>query len=363
VISHAAARRVATRWRAGSRYLPGLALVVVIGAVAVVVEQALMRLTGAATALLEALVIAIIIGVILRNTVGQPAIATAGVGLAGKQVLELAVVLLGASVNFGQLLQAGPRVLLLIALCVALTLPVCAGIGRLLGLSPKLAILVAVGNAICGNSAIAAAAPAIRADKKDIAVAIALTAVVGVVLVLGLPWLISLTHMTMYQYGVLVGTTVYAVPQVVAAAAPVGVEAVEVAAFVKLMRVVLLGPVVLGLSLLFARERATGAPAASGWRHLLTVPWFVAGFLLLAALNSLGVFAALGGAAGLTPATLGAAAQATSKLLMIGAMAALGLGVEFAVVRTVGPRVGATVVLSLLFLVTLSLGLIAAFGL
>jgi uncharacterized membrane protein YadS len=108
-------------------------------------------------------------------------------------------------------------------------------------------VLVACGNSICGNSAIAAVAPVIGADGEDVAASIAFTAVLGVVVVLLLPFLAPLLHLSGLQYGVLAGLTVYAVPQVLAATAPLGMVAVQMGTLVKLVRVLMLGPVVLVL--------------------------------------------------------------------------------------------------------------------
>jgi uncharacterized integral membrane protein (TIGR00698 family) len=363
-IRNAAGRRPTVSQR-GVELLPGLALVVLMAIVALALERATLSVTGSSTPVVEALVIAILFGILLRNTVGQPARAAHGVSFAGKQLLEFAVLVLGASVNFAQLLQAGPRLLVLIVLCVGLAMLVSSTVGRLLGLNAKLAILVAVGNSICGNSAIAAVAPVIKADKRDVTVAVALTAVVGVVLVLSLPFLVPLLHLTHYEYGVLAGTTVYAVPQVVAASFPVGPDAGTVATFVKLMRVLLIGPVVLGFSITMAHaaSAASALDRRAAMRRAIAVPWFVGGFLILATLNSLGLFNLIAQAVGLAPTAIAGAAQDGSKLVMIVSMAALGLGVEFAAVRAVGPRVFGTVVISIVFLVILSLSLIFALGL
>ena len=99
-------------------------------------------------------------------------------------------------------------------LLVVLGLSLSYGIGRAMGLPHKLAVLVACGNAICGNSAIAAVAPVIHAEKEHVASAIAFTAILGVAVVIGLPFLITPLGLSHYQYGVLAGLTVYAVPQV-----------------------------------------------------------------------------------------------------------------------------------------------------
>ena len=138
-----------------------------------------------------------------------------------------------------------------IVLLVVLGIVFSYGIGRALGLPHKLSVLVACGNSICGNSTIAAVAPVIRADKAHVASSIAFTAILGVVVVIGLPFLIQPLGLSFYQYGVLAGLTVYAVPQVLAAAFPVSVLSGQVGTLVKLVRVLMLGPVVLFFALIF----------------------------------------------------------------------------------------------------------------
>lgn len=246
-----------------------------------------------------------------------------------------------------QLLAAGPVLAVIIVGGVVLGLTFGYTVGRLLGLHPKLAILVAVGNAICGNSAIAAVAPVIRAEKKDVVSAIGLTAVLGVCLVLALPLLIPAFALSHYDYGVVAGMGVYAVPQVIAAAFPVSQLSGEVATLVKLTRVLLLGPVVLGFALLYRRE---GGRTTAGWRTY--VPWFVAVFLALAALRS----------AGLLPPAVAAPLQEASRWLTILAMAGLGFGVELAAVRSVGLRVALAIVAALTFMVALTIVLLRVFG-
>ncbi|MBX6746708.1 MAG: putative sulfate exporter family transporter, partial [Acetobacteraceae bacterium] len=215
------------------------------------------------------------------------------------------------------------------------------------GLSHRLAILVGCGNSICGNSAIAAVAPVIGAESKDVAASIAFTAVLGVVVVLTLPLLITIGGVTEVQYGVVAGLTVYAVPQVLAATMPVGMVSAQLGTLVKLVRVLMLGPVVVLLSLVAARQEGAAAGRARPPLHRM-VPWFVLGFLALAGLRS----------AGLVPeAVLGPAAVATNFLTVL-AMAALGLGVDVRSVARAGGRVTAAAVVSLLFLLGMSLLLV-----
>ena len=227
-----------------------------------------------------------------------------------------------------------------------------------------MATLIACGNSICGNSAIAAVAPIIGADGEDTAASIAFTAVLGVVVVLTLPLTVPLLHLRGLQYSALAGLTVYAVPQVLAATAPVGAVAVQLGTLVKLVRVLMLGPVVLGLSLLTRRFRdeaheaaphvtAGDRPAAGKLRLHKLVPWFIVGFFLLAGLRS----------AGLIPSAALAPASWAANLLTVISMAALGLGTDLRVVARAGGRVTAAVTASLLVLGAISLGLIRLLGL
>ena len=170
---------------------------------------------------LEALVLAILIGTAVRSVWKPSAYWQAGINFSAKTLLEIAVVLLGASLSTQTLNAAGLGLLAGIVAVVGVTIVVSYGIGRLLGLHHRMALLVACGNSICGNSAIAAVAPVIRAHSDDVAASIAFTAVLGVIVVLGLPLLIPVLHLSNLQYGVLAGLTVYAVPQVLAATIPV----------------------------------------------------------------------------------------------------------------------------------------------
>ena len=151
-----------------------------------------------------------------------------------------------------------------------------------------MALLVACGNSICGNSAIAAVASVIEADGDDVAASISFTAILGVIAVVALPGLVPLLGLSDGQYGVLAGLTVYAVPQVLAATVPVGVLSVQIGALVKLIRVLTLGPVLFGVSLLQnalgKRDTEVEAPARPSLKRL--VPWFILGFLALAVLRS-----------------------------------------------------------------------------
>jgi len=344
--------RAMTLFREANRLLPGLLLcgAVVLGAS--LLQWAEELLFG--RAYLEALVLAILLGAVIRSLWTPRAGLLPGIGFSAKALLELAVVLLGVSISGQAVLAVGPGLLLGIAAVVVVAILASYGIGRALGLRTRMALLVACGNSICGNSAIAAVAPVIGADSDDVAASIAFTAVLGVVVVLVLPLIMAGLGLTLGQYGVLAGLTVYAVPQVLAATMPAGLISTQIGTLVKLIRVLMLGPVVLVLSLL--ASRLDGKPADALLPHKLQlgrlVPWFILGFLALAGLRT----------AGLVPAMLQLPAAHAANILTVMAMAALGLGVDVRMVARAGGRVTGAVVLSLLVLGGISLGLIRALG-
>lgn len=326
------------------RLAPGLAAAVAVALAAQLGE----RLQSLATSYpwIDGLVLAIILGTALHTLCGLNPRLAPGIAFAAKPLLEVAIVLLGASTSFAAIGSAGGAMIGLVAAVVALALLSSYGIARLLGLPDRLATLVACGNSICGNSAIVAAAPVIEADSRDVASAIAFTAALGIAVVLLLPVSLSLFGLDQWQYGVLAGLTVYAVPQVLAATVPVGLLSAQIGTTVKLMRVLMLGPVVL---LLGARA---GRSAGARPRLHAMVPWFILGFLGLATMRSLD----------LIPPPAVTILQQISTGLTVVAMAALGLSVNLRSVMASGGRVLAAGLLSILVLTALAGGALVLLG-
>lgn len=331
--------------------IPGIALCGLITGLAIVVQHIEEHFFG--HPYVEALVAAILLGMVIR-TAWQPSDRwLSGIAFSAKQLLEVAVMLLGASISLAAVMASGLLLVGAIFATVTIMLAVSYGLSRMLGLSTKLSILIACGNSICGNSAIAAVAPVIGADGDDIASSISFTAILGVLMVLGLPLLIPLLDLSATQYGILAGLTVYAVPQVLAATVPAGIVSTQIGTLVKLVRVLMLGPIVLGLTLVAAQRRKRHADTTRGppLSILKLVPWFIIGFLVLAALRSLQ----------LVPDVAVAPITRTAATLTVLSMAALGLGVDLRVLSSVGGRVTAAVTLSLLLLLALSLTLVHFF--
>lgn len=322
----------------------GVALCLLVTLLSIAAQELEIGLLGAPY--IEALVIAILFGMAIRAvwTPGQR--WASGISFSAKQLLEVAVVLLGASLNLATIAASGPLLLLIVIAIVGVSLVCSYGISRVLGLSQKISILIACGNSICGNSAIAAAAPVINASSDDVGASISFTAILGVLTVLGLPLLVPLFDLSSRQYGVLAGLTVYAVPQVLAATVPVSFVSAQVGTLVKLIRVLMLGPVLIGLTLVMRIKAGRSSSMAPGGNNPLTwVPWFIPAFLAFAALRSLG----------LIPDFAIAPIGKVAGFLTVVSMAALGLGVDLTLIGRAGVRITAAVLLSLTLLLAVSL--------
>jgi uncharacterized integral membrane protein (TIGR00698 family) len=302
---------------------------------------------------LEPLALAILGGAILRSVWDFGGRFRPGLDFAARTLLEVAVVLLGAAVSPAILRPLGWALPAWILALVGIAIIGGFLLGRAFGLPPRMAALVACGNSICGNTAIVAVAPVVAATGEEVACAVAFTAVLGVGTVVALPFVGRALAMTDTRFGVLSGLVVYAVPQVLAAAAALGPGAIHIATLVKVVRVLTLGPVCLVLSLLWPRlagDTASDDPAAARRPPPAKfMPWFIAGFLALAALRSGGLLAPQ-----ILPEIAGSA-----SLITVVSMAALGLSTDLRALTRAGPRVASVATLSLLGLAGLSLGLIA----
>ncbi|WFU08022.1 putative sulfate exporter family transporter [Rhizobium sp. CB3090] len=326
--------------------LPGLILTSLVALLAYAFERIEIGIFGRRW--IESLVLAIALGIVVCTVKPLTPALRPGIDFSAKILLEIAIVLLGSSISLSAISGAGVWLIAGIAIVVVLSIAATYMTGRLLGLPPKLATLIACGNSICGNSAIVAVAPVIEAGSEEIAAALAFTAVLGIAAVFLLPLLYFHAGMSVPQYGVLAGLTVYAVPQVLAATAPVSLLAVQTGTLVKLIRVLMLGPVIFLLGII-TKTKTAGMDSRTGQHHSL-VPWFICGFLGLMALRSFG----------LIPDALIAQMAVISNILTVIAMAALGLSVNIRSVAHAGGRVITAATLSLLALGGISYGLIAA---
>ncbi|WP_040507496.1 YeiH family protein [Gluconobacter morbifer] len=328
------------------RYLPGTLLSLGIAVASMLMEHVERMFLG--TPWIEGLVLAILIGAVFR-TIWKPSDGyRPGIQFSAHRVLEVAVALMGATISVGVVLAAGPVLLLCIAMTVGLTILTGIMIGRLLRLPIKMAVLIACGNAICGNSAIAAIAPVIDAESDDTATAVAFTAVLGIAVVVVLPIISHVMDLSAMAGGILAGLTVYAVPQVLAAAGPMGPVAVQMGTLVKLIRVLMLGPVIACFSLISSHDTQSHHGSVGRLGIIRFLPPFILAFMGLMAARSLG----------LVPDVIVMPIHVISNLLTIVAMAGLGLTVDLRSVLAAGPRTITCVTLSHLVLGLFALSVI-----
>jgi uncharacterized integral membrane protein (TIGR00698 family) len=335
--------------RASKAYLtilPGFAACAAIAALSAVAEALETKSFG--HPYVESLVVAIILGMAVRIFWHPSDRWLIGISFCSRRVLEVAVVLFGGALSFATISASGVMLIGAIVVIMSIALALSYALSRVLGLSKKMSILVACGNSICGNSAIAAVAPIIRANGNEVGASIAFTAVLGVAAVLALPLFAPLLGLSEWQFGVLAGMTVYAVPQVLPATVPVGLVSAQIGTFVKLLRVLMLGPVVIALSA-FVKFRSKGEPSEHQHRNSLEwLPWFIPGFFFLATLRSFD----------LLPIVVTTALSTVAIHLMVISMAALGLSVDLRQIVKVGAKATAAVTLSLVVLFLTSLAAI-----
>lgn len=308
--------------------LPGLAWAVVVALVATAVGRAL-PVVGAPV---SGVVLGILVGVVLRRRLHPTAVTrlSPGLRLASKLVLQLAVVLLGARLSLAEVARVGWDSLPVMLGTVVACLAAAAVLGRALGIDRELVALLGTGTAICGASAIAAVTPVLRATPTNVAYALSTVFAFNVAAVVVFPPLGHALGMSQEAFGLFAGTAVNDTSSVVAAAATFGPVAADQAVVVKLVRTLMIIPIVIGLAMLVARrDRAASGTATDGRPAVLRlVPWFLVGFLALAAVNSMG----------LIPGSWHAPLATAATFLITVALAAIGLSTDLPAMRAAGVR-------------------------
>jgi uncharacterized integral membrane protein (TIGR00698 family) len=275
-----------------------------------------------------AAVIAILIGLGVRQMIGLPSQLTPGVRLATKHVLQLSIVLLGSGLSLAQVWTTSRASLLVMLGTLVIGLGAMLALGRLLGVERTLARLIAVGTGICGASAIGALAPAIAADQGAIAYAISTVFLYNIGGVLLFPPLGHLLHLSQHGFGLWAGTAINDTSSVVAAAYSFGPAAGAYAVVVKLTRTVMIVPVVLLLAALAAREQQRDGATAARGGIARGFPYFIILFLAASLLNTAGAFHPIG------VHTL----PALGQFLIVVALAGVGLSADLRAMARTGLR-------------------------
>lgn len=230
------------------------------------------------------LIAALLLGTLATNVGLYPRRLAPGFRFATRTPLRAGIVLLGLQLTLPDILELGAPVLTVVIVATAVTFVGTAALGRRIGLTPQRSLLVASGIAVCGASAVAAMNETVRGEDEDVMVAVALVTVLGTLDVLLLPTIAGYSGLSAEAFGVWSGASVHEVGQVVAVAGTAGATALSSAVVVKLTRVVLLAPLLIGTGV-WLRHRGS---APTGQRPN-PIPLFVVGFLAMMVVSSSGM--------------------------------------------------------------------------
>jgi uncharacterized integral membrane protein (TIGR00698 family) len=327
--------------------LAGVALAVALAFAAKMSSAGLAELGPAGGVPVSAVVLAVLLGIVWRNTFGVSSRVEPGVQWVAQRVLRLGIALVGLRLTLAGMASVGPIAITVAAGCLATALLVGVSVGRLLGLPRGFAQLLALGTAVCGCTAVAAAAPVLRARPAETGMALTCVVVLGSVGMLLYPWLAdALFRGDATAAGIFLGTAIHDTSQVMGAAMiyaqQFGVpDAVPVAGFTKLLRNLSM-LVLIPLAAMAARRDGADPDAArkaAGATPIhQAIPGFLLAFVLLALLRTAGD-AALGGTAiEAAWSSVVSIALTASDLLLVCGMTAVGLSVSLRDVQTLGWR-------------------------
>ena len=274
--------------------------------------------------------IAIILGMIVGNAFytmfhDQNSPYKSGIRFAEKDLLMFAIALMGINLNFTMLANLGFRTLFIIIIAMIFTISMGIFLGKLFKLNPKLSLMLGIGNAVCGSSAIAATSGVVKVKSDDIAISIALVNLMGTIGIFLVPFLARFFGLDDMQGGILTGNTLQAVGQAVAAGFSISDTAGHYATVIKMGRVLMLAPLVFILIYLARRENNSQERGAE--KAKVGIPYFILWFLLFSALASLGVL----------PEAVEHFISLSSHYIAMVAMSAIGLMIHFGtIIKTAG---------------------------
>lgn len=296
--------------------------------------------------LLSPLIVAIALGILLRNSIGVSPIFHAGTRFCLKRILKLAIVLMGLRLSLAELQTVGITGLVLVSITLLSTFSFTIWLGRSLHINQRLVWLIAAGTSICGASAVVATNAVIEGSDEDMVYAVTLVTALGTAAMLLYPLLATPLQLSPEAFGLWCGTSIHEVAQVVAAAFQNSPVSGEFATISKLSRVLFLLPVMVILGSFSAASQGNTRRMSK-----LPIPWFVLLFVLLVMLNSLSLFSE----------DFKAIVLQLNQVLLAISLTAMGLETDLTKLKQTGFKPFYLAALSWLFLSGLSLGLIKIF--
>jgi uncharacterized integral membrane protein (TIGR00698 family) len=308
----------------------------VAGLLACIAVAATARLAGSALQLGLDTAVALLLGLAIGAVASVRERLLPGATLAARYALRAGITLLGARLTIGQLLETGLGSVVAIVVIVSVALVLGTWLARRYDLVPPLSVLITAGMAICGNSAILALSPIIGARHRETAYAVSTITIFGLIGVLVLPVIGRLLEMSDQAFGTWAGLAVNDTAQVVATGFAYSAPAGDVATVVKLTRNLAILPVLLGATWWAHRSLPGAASTSSSTLGMVAraVPWFVVGFVVFAALRSLGLL----DVALPTGGTLADLCSTLAGVLILVALAGVGIATDLRAMLGVGAR-------------------------
>jgi uncharacterized integral membrane protein (TIGR00698 family) len=354
--------------------LPGMLLAVLLAWLCIWLSEFIgVTLLGFDKTPISAVMLAILLGLIIGTIIQLPQFLKPGLSFAVKKILRLGIILLGIRLTIFDVFKLGVYGVPIVVICILGALFFTTRINNWLKLPDRLGALIAVGTSICGVSAIVATGPSIDAEEEEVAYAVAVITIFGLLATLVYPYASNAIFAgEALKVGLFLGTSVHDTSQVVGSAkvyadvfsAPL---ALDVATVTKLVRNVFMAAVIPFMAFYYARRTAGQVDSAGKKTNILKLlPLFVVGFLLMAVFRSLGDAGTnVGGDAfGLWDSTAWNAIHGTVKTwagyLLVVALAGVGLGTDFRTFRGLGIKpflvgLGAALVVGVVSFIAISL--------
>ncbi len=272
---------------------------------------------------INGIIIALILGMMVSNSITLPSNLDSGIGYTSAKMLEFSILFLAVGINYTEIAHLGASSFVGLAVIVFIVLSATYYLSQRFNCPANTGILVGFGTAICGSSAIAALSPSLKnKEKEDVAIAMAVVNLLGTLGMLILPIILLKSDFSASKIGLLVGGSLHSVGNVAGAGFTIGKEAGDAAITVKLARVALLTPGLIFMNYLVNRN------SAGNWKDYFKLPWYLIGFILVTILVSMIEI----------PKSSIKDLEYVGKIILTIAMAAIGLQVSFSKLLKAGKR-------------------------
>ncbi len=317
------------------KQIRGLSLTVLIAIIAVVLSIFIP---------IGAVVLGIILGILIGNVFTLNPSFLQGIKFSEKNILSFAIILMGVKLNFGIIHELGFKSIIIIVLSIVFTIFTAVILSKIFRLKPKLGLLLGIGNGICGSSAIAATQQIIGAEEDEVGLSVAIINFLGTIGIFLIPFVSKiLLNFSDIHSAFLIGDTLQAIGQVVASGFSINANVGHTATIIKMLRILMLTPVVLSLIIVF-RQRRKDIKTNSFQKK--PFPFFIIGFILMSLIPSFHL---------LPESWIHIVGKASHYLLVI-AMVGIGLKVSFSSILKNGKK--ALLVGSLVFSFQIIFGII-----